>query len=148
MKKKVLIHPIMVVSYTATALLAGPPSVPDKFPAPASRSGGWRVSGGFMHRSLGDLNWRTGTRSAPALVTIGPGSNTPGIDSIGPADAFANRTYNDGFVFQDGGTSDGGDTWYWGYDEASQVSGDTISFHGGDGTAATSTGSDNYAFGG
>ncbi len=130
-------------------LIAGPGPFPDKSPVPASRSGGWRVSGGFMHRSPGGFDWTTGTQSVPSLLTIGPGSNTPGIDSIGPANAFANRTYFDGFVFQDAGTvQNGGDTWYWGYDNAPQVNNGLISFQGGNGTAATATASDNYEYGG
>jgi hypothetical protein len=95
-----------------------------------------------MYRSLGDIDWLPGTRSTPSLLTIGPGSNTAGIDAIGPVDAFANRTYFDGFVFQDAGTADGGDTWNWGYIDASQVSDGMISFHGGNGTAATATAHD------
>ncbi len=132
-------------------LLAGTPAAPDKSPTAVARSGGWRVSGGLMHRSLGGFDWLTGTQSVPSLLTIGPGSNTAGIDAIGPADAFANRTYFDGFVFQDAGTAEGGDTWYWGYDSASQVQSGLINFHGGNGTAATFTASnplDDYAYGG
>lgn len=133
----------------ASPLVAGTPSAPDKTPAPTTRSGGWRVSAGLMHRSLGGFDWVTGTHSTPSLLTIGPGSNTPGIDAIGRADAFANRIYTDGFVNQDGGTvANGGDTWNWGYNNASQVSGGMINFHGGNGTAATATADDNYEFGG
>ena len=134
--------------FPSATLCAGPGTFPDKSPAPAARSGGWRFSAGYMHRSLGDFDWLTGTRSVPSLLTIGQGSNTPGIDAIGPADLFFNRTYNDGFNFQDGGTAGGGDTWNWGYQNASQVSGDMISFHGGNGTTATFTDSDNYEYGG
>jgi hypothetical protein len=132
----------------ASSLAAGTPAASDKSPAPASRTGGWRVSGGFMYRSLGDIDWLTGTRSTPSLLTIGPGSNTAGIDAIGPADAFADRTYTDGFVFQDPGTPNGGDTWNWGYNNASQVSDGMLNFHGGNGTAATFTDSNNYEYGG
>jgi hypothetical protein len=102
--------------------------------APATRSGGWRVSGGFLHRASGDFDWNAGTMSTPSLVTIGLGDNYPGIDDIGPADAYADRTYLDGFVRLDGGTVDnGGDTWNWGYQNASQLSGSLLSMHGGDG---------------
>jgi hypothetical protein len=124
----------------SSSLFAGAPALPDKAPVPASRNGTWRFSAGLMHRSLGGFDWNAGTHSSLSLLNIGPGSNTAGIDAIGPADAFADRTYTDGFVFRDGGTAtSGGDTWYWGYNNASQVSGDSIAFHGGNGTAATAT---------
>lgn len=142
----------LTVSYAfllnVTLALAGTPASSDKSPAPASRSGGWRFSAGFMHRSLGDFDWVTGTMSTPSLLTIGAGSNTAGIDDIGPVDAFADRTYANGFVRQDAGTPNGGDTWNWGYNSASQVTGSTLSFLGGNGTSATFTESHDYEYGG
>ncbi len=148
MKTIAVLPGLIALLLSNSALLAGSMAVPDKTPAPVSRSGGWRVSGGFMHRSLGGFDWTTGTQSVPALVTVGPGSNTAGIDAIGPANAFADRTYVDGYVFQDAGTAQqGGDTWYWGYRNTSQVNNGLISFQGGNGNAATSTASDNYESG-
>jgi len=149
MKRNRFQHPSAALLLLTATLAAGPAPLSDKSPVPSSRSGGWRVSGGFMHRSPGGFDWTTGTQSVPSLLTIGPGSSTSGIDSIGPANAFANRTYFDGFVFQDAGTvQNGGDTWYWGYDNAPQVNNGLISFQGGNGTAATATASDNYEYGG
>jgi hypothetical protein len=49
-----------------------------------------------------------------------------------------NRTYNDGFVGVDRSGNAGGQTWNWGYHNASQVSGDTLAMHA---TSATSGGS-------
>lgn len=118
-------------------------------PAPAAKSGGyWRISGGLMHRSLGDVEWITGSRSTLDMLLIGSGSNTAGIDAIGPADAYADRTYRNGFVFRDNGTEFNGDTWNWGYNDSAQVSGSTLSFIGGNGTAATFSQSENYEYGG
>ena len=129
-------------------LYAGPPVMADKSPAPAVRSGGWRVSAGFLHRSSGDFNWTTGTMSTPALLTIGPGQFHPGISAIGPSEAYADRTYNDGFVRQDAGTAEDGDTWNWGYNQASQLGGQLLSFHGGDGRRADYSQSHDYEDGG
>jgi hypothetical protein len=112
---------------------AGPAAAPDKTPVTTARGGGWRVNAGFMHRASGDFDWHAGTMSTPSMVTIGLGENYPGIDDIGPANAYANRTYLDGFVRLDGGTAETGDTWNWGYQNASQLSGSLLSFHGGDG---------------
>ena len=135
---------LAVTSLLPGSLLAGTPAAPDKAPTAVARSGGWRVSGGFMHRSLGGFDWSASTQSVPSLLIIGPGSNTAGIDAIGPADVFANRTYFDGFVFQDAGTAEGGDTWNWGYQNGAQVNNGLINFQGGNGTAATSTAADHY----
>ena len=122
---------------------------PAKNPAPVSPAGGgWRFSAGFMHRSLGDFDWTTGTMSMPSLLTIGLGSNTAGIDDIGPAGSLADRTYFNGFVRQDAGTAvNGGDTWNWGYNESSQLSGTTLSFLGGNGTSASFTQDHDYTDG-
>jgi hypothetical protein len=141
-------RPLLALLFTPVALMAGPDSFSGKQSAPAPRTGYWRVSGGFMHRSLEGVDWLTGTESTLPMLLIGPGSNTPGIDAIGPADAFADRTYSDGFVRQDAGTPNGGDTWNWGYDNASQVVDGALLFHGGNGTAATFSESSNYEYGG
>ena len=137
MKNLSLISGFTACCLSATSSMAGSSAVSGKSPGAPSSGGYWRVSGGYMHRSLGDVNWATGSHSNLSMLQIGAGSNTPGIDAIGPADAFADRTYRDGFVFRDGGTAAGGDTWYWGYNNASQVNGGLISFIGGNGTAAT-----------
>ena len=65
------------------------------------------------------------------LHAINAASATPA--SVGPAGAFADRTYDDGFVRIDPGTEvDGlGLTWYWRYEDAGQFSAaaDTLSYH-------------------
>ena len=129
-------------------LHAGPAAGTDKSPARAARSGGWRFHAGFLHRSSGDFDWTTGTMSTPALLTIGLGQFYPGIAAIGPSVAYADRTYNDGFVRQDAGTAADGDTWNWGYDNASQLGGQLLSYHGGDGRRADFSQSHDYEAGG
>ena len=47
----------------------------------------------------------------------------------GPAAGGANHTYDDGFVLLDGSGNAGGLTWNWGYQNGSQVMGDTMQFH-------------------
>jgi len=69
---------------------------------------------------------------------------------VGAADAYADRTYDDGFVNIDPGTLvDGlGLTWYWGYDNAVQydATADTLAFHrgGGEGIARSVLSSTSY----
>lgn len=50
----------------------------------------------------------------------------PAGPAAGPA---ANRTYSDGFVNVDRSGNSGSQTWNWGYQHASQVSGDTLLMH-------------------
>jgi len=57
-----------------------------------------------------------------------------GAGAVGPADAYADRDYRDGFVYTDAGTADPetdvpGLTWYWGYDSTAQNDGSSVSFH-------------------
>lgn len=52
-----------------------------------------------------------------------PGSN------IGPATGGADHEYQDGYVLLDSSGNAGGLTWNWGYQNSSQVVGDTMQFH-------------------
>lgn len=47
----------------------------------------------------------------------------------GPATGGADHTYDDGYVLVDSSGNAGGLTWNWGYQNASQVAGDTMQFH-------------------
>ena len=47
----------------------------------------------------------------------------------GPATGGADHTYNDGYVHVDSSGNAGGLTWNWGYQNASQVVGDTMQFN-------------------
>jgi hypothetical protein len=58
--------------------------------------------------------------SAPSSLSFPPG---PGAGSA------LNHQYNDGFVNADSSGNQGGQTWNWGYQHASQVSGDDILMH-------------------
>ncbi len=56
---------------------------------------------------------------------------TPGIPGTnpGPATGGVNHTYDDGYVLLDSSGNAGGSTWNWGYENNSQVVGDTMQFH-------------------
>src|SRR3954463_5137558 len=58
----------------------------------------------------------------------------------GPAAAGANHNYNDGYVRVDSSGNAGGLTWNWGYQNASQVVGDTMEFHAVQAEAITGSG--------
>ena len=47
----------------------------------------------------------------------------------GPAAGGADHTYDDGYVLVDSSGNAGGLTWNWGYQNASQVAGDSMQFH-------------------
>lgn len=49
--------------------------------------------------------------------------------SVGGTGGALDHYYDDGFVRVDNSDNFGGQTWFWGYDRASQVSGDNILFH-------------------
>jgi hypothetical protein len=71
------------------------------------------------------LNFRAGFNirarfSTPSSLVFPPG---PGAGSA------VNRQYNDGFVNVDSSGNQGGQTWNWGYRQASQVSGNNVLMH-------------------
>lgn len=123
---------------------------PDKNPpveetAPASR---WifRFGLGAAYRGLGDIGFETGSYSRAALLPSLRMSAWGGPGGAGAVDAFANRTYADGFVFLDDNTARPGSflpgtTAYWGYENASQVRGGSLFYTapGSSSTAASST---------
>lgn len=60
--------------------------------------------------------------------------HSSGNFSVPPLNGYANRQYEDGFVYIDPGTDDpetyrDGYTWYWGYEEPDQYTGDSVFFH-------------------
>ena len=122
-------------------------------------SSSWNFSAGYQWRQIGDLNFNTGSQAAngslpwmagrgrsgsvssstssasstgtpatTATSTSSSGSNA-NTGTAGSASAFADRTYIDGYVNQFPGTAATGRTWFWGYNNASQVSGGTLTYH-------------------
>jgi len=60
--------------------------------------------------------------------------------AIGGTGSALEHFYEDGFVRVDGSGNAGGTTWFWGYNNASQISGNNILLHSTSGTDAGSTG--------
>lgn len=84
----------------------------------------FRISVGAAYRSIDGVEFHTGSRSGRERLPF-PASALRGMRSrAGAASGYADREYENGYVFQDEGTAKDGGTWYWGYDEASQLSGD------------------------
>jgi hypothetical protein len=95
----------------------------------------WRFTMGPQWRQIGSVDWQTGSAasswSLPWLAGRGRAGSSGG-SSI-PSGA-GDHAYDDGFVNQDltGSTSS---TWFWGYDNASQVQGNDLVFHSANGNA-------------
>lgn len=79
------------------------------------------------------LDFRMGFNIKAKFMDGGPGA-APADPSAGGA---VNRRYNDGFVNVDGSGNAGGQTWNWGYQHPSQVSGDTLLMHATTTSSAT-----------
>ena len=104
-----------------------------------ARAEGWRLSGGPVTRSGMDLEI-SGSSHSQIDPTARLRASARSLGSSGrlleasndDISSYADRTFDDGFVFMDDSTVDyGGDTWYWGYQNDAQydASADTLSFH-------------------
>lgn len=82
------------------------------------------------------LNARFGMNISAKFKSVA----TPPATAIGGTGSALDHYYQDGYVRVDGSGNAGGTTWFWGYDNASQVSGNSILFHSTAGTDAGSTG--------
>jgi hypothetical protein len=91
------------------------------------RQARWRVSVGPVWRDVGDVRFKTGSYSQrlqwPNLV----GRESRHLPSAaGKIGELGFREYNNGFVRTDPSSVTDGDTWNWGYQDASQVQGDQL----------------------
>jgi hypothetical protein len=103
-------------SWLAVALGAVCATVPRSVLAADDDSSGWNHFG---------LDFRMGFNIQAKFMEAGI-APAPAAPSAGPA---VNRNYNDGFVNVDSSHNAGSQTWNWGYQNASQVSGDTLLMH-------------------
>jgi len=92
----------------------------------------WTISAGPMLRSMRGVSFQTGTHS-----TVPQPETGSGLSHVGSESEYANRQYDDGYVYVDAGSDNDGTTWHWGYDRASQVHGDNLLFHAIDGHEQT-----------
>ncbi|MFC7336407.1 hypothetical protein ACFQY0_04395 [Haloferula chungangensis] len=109
---------------TLPALAGDPPSDAKSpiIPAPESRSS-WRIGAGAMWRNIGEL-------SVNPNLQNGPFANRFFIPptGAGPENAYADRTYDDGYVNIGAATAASGMTTNWGYQNGSQVSGGSLNY--------------------
>jgi len=106
---------------------------------PLASDSSWRISVGPQWRELGGLDWHTGSvaasRPLPWLAGHGAGNSTTGAIPPGQGD----HNYDDGFVREDSSGGAFGDTWNWGYNNASQVQGTNLVFHSANGGGSQTT---------
>jgi hypothetical protein len=97
----------------------------------AGAGGNWSISihAGSAWRHLGRASYRGASQSGSIAIPSFVGSSQLTEPPIGFKNAPGDRSYTDGFVFQEPGTAADGSTWFWGYDDADQFSGQTLSFH-------------------
>lgn len=103
-----------------------------KSPVAATNTGGWQfsLSAGPSYRTIGSLKINSGYRSGGFALPSFVGEDSLVVPPVGEEGVYADRTYDDGYVFRDGSTeSVDGSTWYWGYDSPSQVQGDELVYH-------------------
>lgn len=100
-------------------------------PAPAANRGkGFDISVGVSARQFGDLNIRTGSNSQNQVIPlfVAPAGSSGDTGAVGPEGTIGDRIYANGFVNIGAGTAFDGLTTFWGFDDASQISGDTLNF--------------------
>jgi hypothetical protein len=119
-----VISTISLFLMPAASIWAGPQSsgkmvIPP--PQVASPASPWRIGAGWQYRSLGDFRFTTTSRSATfALPTLPVLKGNKPFRS-GDDSSEADRSYDDGYVFQDAGTPVDGLTAFWGYNNDSQL---------------------------
>jgi len=97
-----------------------------KAPIPAADGWQWTLSAGPAWHYMGNLRFNGGSRSQRAFLPSFVGTDVLNVPSIGDETMPDERFYNDGYVRQDAGTPTDGSTWFWGYDNDSQVQGTNL----------------------
>jgi hypothetical protein len=125
---------IRPLALTVCALLCGTALLGRSQEPPDEGKGGWRISIGPIWRRIESSRFWPGDHSDEyGIGNQARRGHSGGRADIGPADAVADREYDDGFVRMDPGTARDLDTWYWGYENAAQHEGDQMVFTASDG---------------
>jgi hypothetical protein len=112
----VAIHCVCVVASSE-----GPEAV-----APAAKQN-WFVEVGPLWRAGGEMEFRI--KSLPDISGYRP-AVPPSMSRVGPMNAVADRSYDDGYVRRDYGTGVwDNNTWYWGYKSGEQIADGQLLFH-------------------
>ena len=103
--------------------------------AESDRDASWEFRIGPVYRTDTQIQADWSGEAVAAHVAPLFTRRSSGSPAVGPITGYADRDYVDGFVYMDPGTADPetdvvGLTWYWGYDDPGQYSGDSVQFHG------------------
>ncbi len=94
------------------------------------RSGtGWTLGFSPSWKNLGEVSYSTGSRSSNFTIPQLLSGDSLTVPSIGETDEYGDRTYDDGYVNESAITGASGLTWYWGYEQSTQVSGSDLALH-------------------
>ncbi len=104
----------------------------------------WRFSAGYIYRDLGDVDFRSGSRSQNLVIPRFFGNDRNRVPRIGSLGGVGDRFYDNGFVRVDVSGSVDGQTWFWGYNNASQVQGPQLVFRNSGGSAREVTSSRSF----
>jgi len=122
-------NPHVPIAVAALASLIPSPACAGgaKEPLPAAHEPWqWSFSAGPSWSYMGRLSFAGGSRSQFLTLPSFVGDASLSVPPIGDPVAIGDRFYHDGYVRQDAGTAVDGSTWFWGYDNSSQVIGDNL----------------------
>lgn len=124
-------NPQLSVIIAALAMLPAAPAIAGgaKQSVPANTGDWqWSLSGGPSWHYMGNLRFSGRSRSQSLELPSFVGSSSLTLPPIGDASAVDERFYNDGYVRQDAGTANDGSTWFWGYENAGQVTNGNLAY--------------------
>jgi len=118
----------VVVAIQCVCVVASSEEPATVVPAPATKQN-WFVEVGPLWRGGGEMEFRI--KSLPDVSGYRP-AVPPSMSRVGPMNAVADRSYDDGYVKRDYGTGVwDNNTWYWGYESGGQIADSQLLFHGG-----------------
>lgn len=139
---------IIVALASADLLLAGTAPVPKAVPdgkqlqqavVPREADPGWRFSAGAQWREIGRADWHTGSLAAHTSLPWLAGKGGPAARAASLPSGQGDHNYDDGFVKEDSSGGAFGDTWYWGYNNPSQLQGTNLVFNSASGGGTQSS---------
>ena len=89
---------------------------------------GLSIGFGYVTRSFNDMKVVTGSYSRGLNSPLLTGEAITVLPRAGGGEGLLDRYYDNGFVGKDATGSIGDVTWYWGYEDSSQIEGDSIRF--------------------
>ncbi|MEZ0275082.1 MAG: hypothetical protein ACAH88_09265, partial [Roseimicrobium sp.] len=113
-------------SLVRSALDKAPKQTNPEVMLPFEDGAAWSLSAGALWRQIGEVDFHS--RHQASIADLPAFRRPRDWNTAGSSSPGASHTYSDGYVYPDvNGTTQ---TWFWGYENNSQVSGNTLNFHG------------------